>query len=807
MQPTQQGLRQSLKQSLKTGLTQYPQITPPLKPDVRFHISKKILASTLLIGMLFLLFSNRTQAQGLFVDIRSNHQVMLPRPIPRPTPATNSYKIKSIEIDAIISGQIAKVQVSQTFKNTGTQQMEVCFMFPLPYDGAIDRMTFMINGQEHEAKLLSAKEARKIYEETVRKNKDPALLEWIGNGMFKTSVFPIPAGASRTVSLRYTQICRKNHSLTDFVFPLSTAKYTSGAIEKLTIKTTLVSKTPIQNIYSSSHKIVVQRSDARHATILVEEKNSIPGEDFRLFYDSSGQEVGASLISYRPKKDENGYFILPITPKIKSEDNASALSKTLIFVIDRSGSMSGKKIEQAKASLKFVINNLNDGDLFNIVSYASEISTFRPELQKFDSKTRADALGYIEAIQAGGGTDINGALNRAFEMIQDNTRPNYLIFMTDGLPTSGETNEAKITANSKIANNMRARLFSFGVGYDVNSRLLDKLSNSNFGQSEYVRPDEDIETAVSKFYAKIGSPVLTNVVANFQLNQPSAPKTKNGGSETSHNQPTNRVYPKGEFDLFAGQQLVLVGRYTQSGEGTLTLRGTVNGKEQSFEFPFSLVAHSSDDTNAFVGKLWATRRVGELINEIDLKGQNDELLKELVELATKHGIITQYTSFMADEENDRHNLTENLASAAHQTRALKETNGRYGFSQRKGKSVFRQNSAGEASGLQLSSVAPVDELKNIAMNSKQGASYFDAKSGKNRAVRNVTTLGTKTFFQRKKVWVDSSLTAEEEKNATVIKRYSKPYFDLVAKYGKKISLYMAVDDPVIVKIEGKVYRW
>ena len=203
---------------------------------------------------------------------------------------------------------MAQVQVSQTFVNSGSLPMEVAFVFPLPYDGAVEQMTLMIDGKEYPAKLLDAGEARRMYEEIVRKNRDPALLEWMGTGLFKTSVFPVPAGASRTVSLRYSQLCRKQEGLTDFLFPLSTAKYTSEAVEKVDIHVTIESQDEIKNVYSPSHAVEIKRPDEQHASITYFSKNEVPSADFRLFYDVGKGKIGARVLSYRPEKEKEGIF-------------------------------------------------------------------------------------------------------------------------------------------------------------------------------------------------------------------------------------------------------------------------------------------------------------------------------------------------------------------------------------------------------------------------------------------------------------------------------------------------------------------
>jgi Ca-activated chloride channel family protein len=337
--------------------------------------------------------------QGVLVDVRPEHAIRLPRPIPwpphvPPQPPAANYKIDSIEVNAKLDNQVARVQVSQVFENTGSTQIEATFMFPLPYDGAIDQLTLLVDGKEYKAKLLSKEEAKRRYEEIVRKNRDPALLEWVGTGMFQTSVFPIPPGAKRTVTLRYSQLCRKNFGLTDFTFPLTTAKYTSKPLEKLSIRVAIESDSPIKNVYSATHKVETDRPDKTHAVVKYEAKDLVPGEDFRLLFDSGDGEVGASAVSYRPDDDEPGYFLLLASPEIKSDDDEK-VAKTVVFVVDRSGSMSGEKMDQAKSAARFVLNNLREGDLFNIIAYDSEIETFRPELEKFNDDTRKAAVASL----------------------------------------------------------------------------------------------------------------------------------------------------------------------------------------------------------------------------------------------------------------------------------------------------------------------------------------------------------------------------------------------------------------------------
>ncbi len=791
-------------------------------------------------------------AQGFLVVIDPDQVVRLPRPpimiwpphprpphppyppprppIPRPEPPPIAYKIQELEVQSRIVDQVAQVRVSQTFVNTGSRQLEAAFIFPLPYDGAVDQMTLLVDGKEFPAKLLKADEARRLYENIVRKNRDPALLEWIGTGLFRTNVFPIPPGQKRTVSLRYSQLCRKVEGLTDFLFPLSTAKYTTDPVESVSVRVTVESGSDIRNVYSPTHPVEVRRPDERHATVTYTAKHEIPAADFRLLYDVGKGVVSTRVLSYRPERDtdKDGFFLLLASPEIKSAGREPA-KKTVVFVVDRSGSMSGKKIEQARGALKFVIENLRPGDLFNVIAYDSEVEAFRPELQKFDEQTRKAALGFAEGLYAGGSTNIDGALRAALGQLQDSSRPNYVVFLTDGLPTTGVTNEGQIVENARQANRVRARIFTFGVGYDVNSRLLDRLVRDAHGQSEYVRPNEDIEDRVSRLYRRIEAPVMTDVKIELSVDD----------LRFDRRHTFNRVYPKGSLDLFAGEQLVVVGRYQTPGNANVIVSGSVDGKVQRFDFPAKLVDRSADETSAFVEKLWAVRRVGEILEEIDLKGKNEELVRELVDLATRHGIITPYTSFLADEGTSLHDVALNLQRADRRLGALSESSGQAGFAQRSFKNELQRAVAsssasrsaaesysmdaaggmgsGQAGGMMMPGMAAGAKAGKRGasaagpggmpgmMPSAMPASVAPAEKEIAEAGQNMRQIGNRTFYRRGNQWNDSTVTKDQEKNPTRIKQFSDKYFELARSQGRNLAQYMAFDEPVLVNLEGRAY--
>ncbi|MBQ9127722.1 MAG: VWA domain-containing protein, partial [Thermoguttaceae bacterium] len=595
-----------------------------------------------------------------------------------PAPRVASIRLEQLSVDADIENSVAQVVVSQTFNNTGSSTYEASFLFPLPYDGAVDSLTFFVEGQEFAGQLLDAAEARKRYEAIVRQNRDPALLEWIGTGLYQTNVFPIPPGQARTVELRYTQLLRQQDGLTEFSFPTKCARQ-NVAPGKTSFSVRITGETEIKNVYSPTFDLNVERVAPNVVKTTCVLENQTPTRDFRLFFDQNADQLSAKLQSYRPNPNEDGYFLLLASPKIVSEQTTRP-TKTIVFALDISGSMSGEKIEQSRESLKFVLSRLNDGDKFNVVLFGTDVRSFSEKLRVVDAASRTEALAFVDAVRSRGSTNIEDALNVSFAQLaqDDSANPKYLFFFSDGEPTTGETNEMKLAQIAREKND-GARFFSFGLGYDVNSRLLDRFVRDGRGQGEYVKPDENIEERVAALYNRVGVPVFTGVEFQFKSKENAAAQYF-----------TNQVYPDGKIDVYAGDQLVLVGRYATSGPIEIQAKGLVDGKEVAFSFEGTLANESVDSTYAFVERLWATRRVGEIVDRLDLDGPNDELMNELLELSKKHGIMTPYTAFLADDSVALDATSENALRAAGNFKTLaSQTSNRSGFAQRSLKQSFR----------------------------------------------------------------------------------------------------------------------
>ncbi len=755
------------------------------------------LAALALLG----LFPGLLPAQ---VVIITNSAVILPTPprpspglpIVRPTPPPALYQISKLDFHATIREQVAQVQISQVFQNISSQVLEAQIVFPLPEDAAISELTLLVDGKEFGGKIMRKEEARSIYEAIVRSRKDPALLEYMGQGLYQTSVFPVPPQASRTVQIRYSQLLKKDSGLVDLTLPLGTSKHANRPVVQLNVDVRVETNDPLRTIYSPSHGIELQRPDDKHAVCKLVLNNADRIDDFRLLFGTASGQLGTHLISYQPSDNEDGFFVLLVSPELKRAAE-TPLPRSMIFVLDRSGSMNGEKIKQARDALKFLIQQLRPQDTFNVVAYDSVVGSFRPELQRADPETIKAALGYADGIYAGGSTNIDGALQTSLKLLTTKAVPSYVLFLTDGLPTVGERNEQRIAANAKSVNQFGSRLFSFGVGYDVNSRLLDRLARDNRGQSVYVRPNEDIEASVSALYSKIGNPMLTDLALNFEFDDvpdsAAAPRI-------------NRLYPKQLTDLFHGEQLVLVGRYRKGGLAKVIVSGQHGGKPERFAFPVTFSDRSMLETNGFAEKLWATRRVGEIIDELDLRGQNQELIDELVQLSIRHGIITPYTSFLADDNVRLADRRENSTRAADSAkRGLAIESGKAGVEQRLSKGAFQK--ADNLSAATPAAAAPVAgaSVAEAKKENFKGVRVLDT-SGEVQSLDSVRQYGQKTFFRKKDLWQDSTVTTEQQQKAIRVKQFSREYFDLASSHSGTLAKYLVFEEPVLVNLGDKTYQ-
>jgi Ca-activated chloride channel family protein len=737
--------------------------------------------------------ASRLQAQGLLISSDAEQRHSLPRPVPRVVPGEPAflYDVARLEIDASIRDQVAQVQVSQTFKNRSSQTLQVKFIFPLPYDGAIDQMTFMVDGQELEGQLLEADKAREIYQSYVRRSKDPALVQWIGTGMFQTQVFPVPPDAERTVSLRYTQLCRRSGSLTDWLLPLAPARFTAHPIGEVAIRGRIRSETRLGNVYSPSHDVEIDREGDGVARFQYTAKGSVPDRDFRILWDSGDDAIQMSVIAHRADDDEDGYFMLLVQPQFPAvPEDYHKTGKQVVLVLDKSGSMRGEKIDQARSAARYVVDRLKSRDRFTLIHYDSEVDLFRSELVEADKDTRTDAKDYIDSMLAGGSTNIDEALSKAFQLAGDGDGPVYVVFMTDGQPTVGEQNAMKIAANAQQRVREGTRLFSLGVGHDVNSRLLDKLASICLGQTTYVRPGEPLDQVIAALYDRIGAPALTDADLRITVD----------GQEGR----TRQLYPSKMYDLFSGDQLVIVGRYRRHGSLQVTLSGDYLGDRQEYRFAGEL-PKVTDSRDVFVERLWATRRIGQIIDEIDLHGENRELVDELIALSKRHGILTPYTAYLAEERTGLNDAVASRELARESLMELQQEAGESAFRQRFFKGELKSSSRAATPSAAADSFGLEVQMRGGLAAPAGAAGQVQAPAIVGKPVERVKQIAAKTFFLRGQRYIDADASDAQIDGATRIEQFSDEYFKLLGELDDESRAYLAEELEVLVILRDKAY--
>jgi uncharacterized protein YegL len=683
----------------------------------------------------------------------------------RPVNVNQIYQVSELTVHADIHNQVATVNVSQTIRNVSGREVEVELLFPLPAAGAVQNFILMVDGKEVPGALLDRDEARSIYEGIVRRKQDPALMEYAGYGLYRTSVFPVPAGRTRTISLKYTLLCSQKGGNIQFIYPFGTQKFSNDRIGKIQFTANITSDKELRNIFSPSHKILIDRTVSRTVKVSWMEMNSLPMQDFKLYFTPSSQEVSVSLMSYMASGETSGSFLMLINPDIKSRADKK-VPKDVIIVIDKSGSMSGQKMEQARKAAEFIINNLNSEDRFNLVVYESSVNNYQNRMIPYSPEAVRDAIAYINNISASGGTNINDALARALSFTNAGTRPQYILFLTDGMPTVGETNEQRIASNALNANKHKTRIYSFGVGYDVNARLLDRISADHGGSVTYVKPGENLEIAVSEFYKSIQTPVLTDI----SLEIASAMVTD--------------VFPVRIPDFFEGSQIEIAGRYAKAGRTKIILKGNSFGEEKRFEYDVVFSGKGENPEYAHIESIWATRKIGYLIDQIDLHGHNPELVNSLTDLSRKYGIITPYTSFLAREDVNIYDTQITVRETTQQLQQLQEVSGARAVNQRENKSVMKSNTKSVAAGV---------------------AQYEDA-SGKVQVVETVKNVGGRAFYYKSDSWVDGTLSEKDLTAAKEVRQFSEEWFDLSRQNSQEMNQLMTFDKQVVVRLNGQVYK-
>ena len=686
--------------------------------------------------------------------LRAQGWIEIERPI-RPGIAPGNVVRVSTGVRTRISGRVAQVEVEEQFRNTGGFVAEGTYLYPLPGEAVFQNFSLWMGETELRGEMMNADQARAIYEEIVRRLRDPALLTLEGHGLIRARVFPIQPGETRRVVLRYTQLLPREGDALRLRYaigergPLGQGALTTppgSFADRFRYRVTLPDAESWGTPYSPTHRLTSRREGDEMVVAL----DSLASGDVEIFLPLRRGLVGTTLTAHAPG-GEDGYFMLLVAPA-QAEDAGEALARDLTLVVDVSGSMSGDKMEQARAALRQALGTLRPADRFRLIAFSTRVTPFRDEFTPATAANLDAARAWVDRLVADGGTNIAGALDAALGQGVSEQRLPIVVFVTDGIPSVGEQSPERIatTAGARIG---RARIFTFGVGSDVNTYLLDRLAQEGRGTAQYVAPDASVEQAVGTLMNKVRHPALTNL------------RIEGAPVELA------QAYPSRLPDVFFGEELVIFGRYRGTGSGQLTVVGERGGRTERFATQAVFPDRESD--NAFMTRLWASRRIGELTRQIRLEGATPALVQEVRDLGLRHGILTEYTSYLVQEpaqtafRPDRRALPMAAPAPAAQSGAGAVAAAR---------SSASMMGAGNLASADAAAAERAEELSR----------------GTGRAMKRV---GGRLFVQDGTVWTDAGHQATLR--IVEVAPFSEAYFALVRAL-PEIAPYLRAGDEVLV---------
>lgn len=721
------------------------------------------------------------------------------------------------KVTVVIDDQAAVTRIEQSFRNHTGRALEATYLFPVPKGASVRKFTMWVNGQEVPAEIMEAKQARQIYTDIVSRTRDPGLLEYMNNQLIQLKAFPIPPKGDQRVAISYTSVAESDNGLIEYAYPMKTTGRAAVTLEKFSLTVNLKSQHSLTNIYSPSHAITIQRPNDKEAVIGFEKNQAVLDKDFQLFYQAGKKDVGLTAATHRPIADRPGYFMMLMSPRSELS-KVQQIPRDFVYVIDTSGSMRGTRLKQAKKALRFCLDQLGENDRFAMINFASTVVKYHDGLQTANKGNLEAARRWVDDLEATGGTNIDGALKDALAMrSSDQGRTYTMVFFTDGQPTWGEKNPVKIMENVKKNNTGNTRIFSFGVGDDVNTVLLDGLADTTKAVSTYVRESEDIEAKVSSLYAKISNPVLANL------------KMTVGEGVT-----LSEVYPQHLPDLFHGSQLVVFGRYTGKGSAIVKLTGTVGMATKEFVYELNFAEKTGDD-KGFVEDLWARRKVGFLLDQIRVQGESKEVVDEVIQLAKRYGITTPYTSYLLVPDGPMPIGGGGGAGVKGQPRALGNgpagaptpvadfgkklekdvAGGRIADEEKHLKEQFKKGDAkakkqaGEALDQQSTLEAASRNFRSGQLHNVQNGKLGVDFAVQNNALRfqNQTVRTASRFVQNRNVidvggvWIDDAFNAKLE--TVTIKAQSEAYFKLLERHPEVKDVYALGNYLIWVTPSGK----
>lgn len=559
-----------------------------------------------------------------------------------PQAAASPVVVTAFDAHVRIQGRVARTTLQIALRNPGVRPAEAELLLPVPDGAAVSGFTFEGTGPAPSARLLPATEARGTYDDIVRRLRDPALLEFAGRAAVRSSVFPVPAGGTQAVRLTYEETLPRDGTRVDYELLRSTAL--DGAAP-FTLTLEVVGEPAPAAVYSPTHDL--RPANPGGHLFRVSEAAGQASGTFRCAILEAHEGLQASVIACPDAEGPGGTFLL--FAGLGGEEKSDPLPREVTIVLDRSGSMGGEKFDQARRAALQVLEGLRPGESFRIVDYSEQAASMGPARTK-SSETMAAARTYLANLTAGGGTNIAAALEMALQAPPAEGFLPVVLFLTDGRATVGPTREQDLNAVVAASNEHERRLFTFGVGLDVNAPLLDAIALGSRATSAYVTPGEDIELAVAGVFRRLQGPLATNL--DLHVFDP-----ETGADDATA---VRDRLPREVPDLFAGEQLVITGRYTAAKPIGFALTGRTAEGPRTARFTADLTR--ADSRNDFVARIWATRRIAELSDAIRqatgdgadpgtllTDPRTKELAEESMRLSVRFGVLSEFTSFLALE--------------------------------------------------------------------------------------------------------------------------------------------------------------
>lgn len=541
--------------------------------------------------------------------------------------AGSPLRIEQLTVRADVDEGVALVDVDQVFRNDTDSVREGVYRFRLPEKAVVHSFSMWIDGREKHGRVLEAQAARQVYDSIVRRRKDPALLEEIGWRQFQVSVFPIPARDTVRIRLVYAHVVDDDLGLRTLEIPMPEG--TPVGVADVSVR--VHDRQGVAVLDCPTHAGADVLHDDAMGAVRWSQEAYTPASPFRVRSAPSVDGLGLACLAFRPEESAEGTFLVRVVPRL---DDVPELPRDVVFVVDRSGSMRGQKLEQAQAALRYGLSTLRPEDRFAVVAFSSATQELEPGvLLRATPESRARGRDFGDALTASGGTNIDAALRAAVALRRDDPGRLFVVsFLTDGDPTVGEKDPDRIVARYRQASDGGVRLFAFGVGDDVKDFLLTRLAKDSRGAAEYVRENEDLEVKLSGLFEKVRNPVLTDVTV----------RVAGDGVHVVGMEP--EVMP----DVFRGTAVVAAGRYTGSGPVTLRLTGRVGTTPVEASLDVTLPSSAGDQPH--VAQLWARMRIDRLLDELRVHGMVPEIRQEIVALGLRYQVVTPYTSFLVVED-------------------------------------------------------------------------------------------------------------------------------------------------------------